>query len=115
MVAGIELGLPFIEQGEGCGGIADFVTEVVRDAAIGIDVQEILAQGLRKEPCGYGKIFVVGAGELAAVFLGFGERGGGCRDGVASGQTGPGPAERYAGIGGGCRSHSVGSGYFLSG
>ncbi len=89
LVAGVELVLPLIEQFERGGGVADFVAQVVGDAAVGIDVKEMLAQAARQEPAGNGEIFVVRAGETGAVLAGFGERGGGGRDGVVSGQAGP--------------------------
>src|SRR5579863_10196371 len=40
LIAGIEFGLPFVEQGEGCAGVSDFVAQIVGDAAIGVDVEE---------------------------------------------------------------------------
>ena len=70
LIAGIEFGLPFIEQGERRSGISHFVAEVVGDPAIGVDVEEILAEVLGEEPGGYGEVLVVRASELAAVFLG---------------------------------------------
>ena len=78
LVAGVEFGLPFIEQGQGGRGVADFVAQIVGDAAVGVDVEEILAQVFGQKPGGDGKILVVGAGQVAAVFVGFFERGSGC-------------------------------------
>ena len=62
LVAGIEFGLPFIEQGQSRGGVSYFVAQIVGDAAVGVDVQEILTEVLGKKPGGYRKIFVMGAG-----------------------------------------------------
>ena len=90
LVAGVEFGLPFVEQCQRRGGVADFVAEIVGDAAVGVDVEEILTQMFGQEPGGNGKVFVVRAGELAAVFVGLGERGGGGGDGVGRGEAGPG-------------------------
>ena len=70
VVASIELKLPLVEQRQGASGIADFVAKIVGDAAIGIDVQEILTKLLGEEPGGNGKVFVMRAGELGAVFVG---------------------------------------------
>ena len=77
-VAGVKFTLPLVEEFEGGGGVADFVAEVVGDAAVGVDVEEMLAQAAGKKPAGDGEILVVGAGEAGAVFAGFSERG---RDG----------------------------------
>src|SRR5580698_2909913 len=54
-VAGVEFGLPLIEERERGGGVADFVAEIVGNAAVGVDVNEVLAQAARKKPCGDGK------------------------------------------------------------
>ncbi len=78
VVTGVEFALPLVEQCERSGGVADFVAEIVGDAAVGVDVEEMLAQAARKKPAGDGEIFVVGAGEAGAVFASFGERGRGC-------------------------------------
>src|ERR1700691_1436793 len=94
-VAGIEFGLPFVEQRQRGRGVAYFVAQIVGDAAIGVDVEEILAEVFGEEPSGDGKIFVVGAGEAAAVFLGLFERRGRVRDCVFGGQRAP--AERRGG------------------
>ena len=88
-IAGVEFDFPFVEQGERRGGIADFVAEIVGNTAVGVEVEEILTEMLGKKPGGYRKIFIVRAGKLAAVFVGFGERGSGGRDGVGRGQAGP--------------------------
>ncbi len=61
-VTGIELRLPLIEQGERCRGIADFITEIVGDSAIGVNVQEVLTQLLGQKPGRDGEVFVMRAG-----------------------------------------------------
>ena len=71
-VAGVEFALPLVEQFERGGGVADFVAQIVGDAAVGVDVEEMLAQAAGKKPAGDGEVFVVGAGEAGAVFAGFG-------------------------------------------
>src|SRR5208282_4401925 len=109
-VAGVEFGLPLIEQGERGCGIADFVAEIVGDAAVGVDVEKMLAQAAGEKPGGYGEIFVVGAGQVGAVFAGFDERG--CRGGdrVGGGEAGGGRPHPGGGggggVGGGARRHS---------
>ena len=45
-VAGVELVLPLIEKREGSSRVADFVAEIVGDAAVGVDVEEMLAEAL---------------------------------------------------------------------
>ena len=72
VVAGVEFALPLIEEFERGGGVSDFVAEIVGDAAVGVDVEEMLAQAAGKEPAGDGEIFVMRAGEAGAVFTGFG-------------------------------------------
>ena len=88
-VAGIEFALPLVEKFEGCGGVADFVAEIVGDTAVGVDIEKMLAQALRKKPAGDREILVVRAGQAGAVFAGFGECGRRRRDGVGGGQAGP--------------------------
>jgi hypothetical protein len=51
-VTGVELALPLIQQRERGGGITDFVAEVVGDAAVGINIEKVLAQAPGKEPGG---------------------------------------------------------------
>ncbi len=70
VVAGIEVGFPFVEEEKRGLGVAGFVSEVVGDAAVGVNVVKMLAQALGKEPSGDGEIFVMGAGEALAVFVG---------------------------------------------
>src|SRR5579864_8877023 len=72
VVTGVELTLPLIQQCERGGGITDFVAEVVGDAAVGVDVEEMLAQPARKKPAGDGEILVVRAGQPGAVFASLG-------------------------------------------
>jgi hypothetical protein len=71
VVTGVKLELPLIEEGEGSGSVADFVAEIVGDAAIRVEVEEMLAEAAGEKPAGDGEIFVVGAGEASAVFLAF--------------------------------------------
>jgi hypothetical protein len=61
-ITGVEFGLPLIEEFEGCSGIADFVAEIVRNAAVSVNVEEMLAQVAWQEPRGDREVFVVGAG-----------------------------------------------------
>jgi hypothetical protein len=72
-VAGVEFALPLIEKFERGGCVADFVAEVVGDAAIGVNVEEMLSQVSRKKPAGDGEVFVVRAGEVGAVGASFSE------------------------------------------
>src|SRR5258708_25997573 len=52
LIAGVEFRLPFVEQEERCPAIAGFVSEVVGDAAVGVDVEEMLPQALGEKPGG---------------------------------------------------------------
>src|ERR1019366_4989711 len=89
VVAGIEFSLPLIEQGERCSRFSNFVAEVVGDAAIGVDVQEILTEFPGQKPGRHGKVFVMRAGELAAIFSRLLERWSGGRDSVCDGEAAP--------------------------
>ena len=60
-IAGVEFRLPLVEQRERGTRVSDFIAQVVGDAAVGVDVQEILAQFFRQEPGGDGEVFVVRA------------------------------------------------------
>ncbi len=82
--------------------MVDFVAQIIRDSAVGINTVEVLAQALRKEPGCDREIFVMCASEVAAVFLSFGLRRGAIGDGVALGQKVPG---RGAGFGSGAWGH----------
>jgi hypothetical protein len=42
VIAGIEFGLPFVKQLQRGCGIAYFVTQIVGDAAVGVDIEEVL-------------------------------------------------------------------------
>ena len=63
--------LPGGQQFERTGAIRNFVSEIVRPAAVGVDVVEMLVQFARKEPGHDAKILVVVRGEPARVALRF--------------------------------------------
>ena len=88
-VAGVEFALPLIEEFEGGGGVSDFVAEIVRDAAVGVDVEEMLAQAAGQEPASDGEVLVMRAREAGTVFTRSGESGCSCGNGVVRGQAGP--------------------------
>ena len=46
-ITGVELPSPEIKQGEGLGGVSDFVAEIVGDAAVSVDAMEVGAKTLR--------------------------------------------------------------------
>ena len=59
--------------------IADFVAEIVGDAAVCVNIEKMLPQAAGKEPTGDREIFVMRAGETCAVCRGPGrawDRGG---------------------------------------
>ena len=64
---------PRAEKLERTRGILDFVADVVRPAAVGVDIVKMLMQAAREEPGNDAKIFVVMCGEPARVALGFGD------------------------------------------
>ena len=86
VIAGVEFGFPFVEQEKRSLSVAGFVSEVVGDAAVGINVVEMLAQALGKKPGGDGEIFVMRAGEAFAVGVGVRLRGSLRGDGVFRGK-----------------------------
>ena len=106
-VTGVEFALPLVQQFERGGNVADFVAQVVGDAAVGVDVEEMLAQAAREEPASHGEVFVVRASQSGAVFAGFGGAGRGGGDSIGGGQAAP--AQRGVGrewrVGGGGQIH----------
>src|SRR4051812_30248408 len=66
-IAGVQLGLPFVEQLQRSFAIASLVTQVVRNSAIGVNIVKMLAQALWKQPRRYRKIFVMGACQPFAI------------------------------------------------
>ena len=69
VVAGVQLCFPPVEQFQRAPGIRYFVPEIVSPATVGINVVEMLMQGLGKKPGDHGEIFVVMRGEPARVLL----------------------------------------------
>ena len=49
--------------------IADFIAQVIRNPAIGIDIEEILPQPLGKKPARNREILVMGAGQTTTILL----------------------------------------------
>src|SRR5208283_1034215 len=88
-VAGLEFHLPFVEKSKRCARVSHFVSQIIGDTAIGVNVEKILAKFLGQKPGGYREIFVVRASELAAIFLRFFERRRDPRNRVRCGQTAP--------------------------
>src|SRR5713101_3592843 len=68
-IAGVELRFPLVEQDQRCLVITGFVSEIVGDAAVGIDVEEMLAQALGQKPRGNRKVFVMRAGQPLTIRL----------------------------------------------
>src|SRR6202035_466105 len=59
VVTSVELAFPLLKQFEGGSAVADFVAQIVGDAAVGVDIEKMLTKPARKEPACDGKIFVV--------------------------------------------------------
>src|SRR5579859_5066658 len=81
--------LPLVEEFKRRRSVADFIAKIVGDAAIGINIEEMLAQTARQKPRCYGKVFVVCAGETSAVLAGLFKRGRLGWNGVTRGQAAP--------------------------
>jgi len=94
-IAGVEFLAPLIEKGQRCGGGADFVAKIVRNAAVGVDGVEVRAQGLGEKPGGDVEVFVVGFGEVPTPGLGFFERRWGGRDAIGFGERSPALGEEF--------------------
>jgi hypothetical protein len=86
LVASVEFLAPEVEEGERGFGVADFVSQIIRHAAVGVDRVEVRTEALGEKPGGYVEIFIVGFGEAAAPGAGFFEGGRMVGDAVAGGQ-----------------------------
>src|SRR4029077_4757536 len=89
VVTGIEFALPLVEKFERCGSVSNFVTEIVRDPAIGVHVEKMLAQAAGKKQTGYRKVLVMRPSQPSAVGSSFIKRRRGSRNGVGGGQARP--------------------------
>ena len=89
LITRIELRFPLIEQLQRCLRIADLVSQIVGDTAVGVDIEEMLTQSCRQKPAGYREIFVVRAGQTFTVLLCFSQRWRRIRNGVFRRQSGP--------------------------
>ncbi len=109
LIAGVEVGLPLVEQFQRDSRVAHFIAEVVGNAAVSVDVEEVLAQAAGKKPAGDGEIFVMSAGQAGAVGAGFVERGGSRGNGVGGGKAAPAECGggRYVRVGCGYGRHSM--------
>ena len=88
-VAGVELAAPEIEQRKGLLGVAHFVTQIVGDAAIGVDGMKMRAQIPGQKPRGDVEVFIVRLGQLLAPGLSLFKRGRDVRNAIIGGQSGP--------------------------
>src|SRR6185437_7064494 len=88
-IAGIQLLFPLVEKFERDSGISDFITQIVRNAAIGINIAKVLPQALWQKPGGDREIFVVRPRQFAAVFLCFRKTRSAFRDSVFRRQLAP--------------------------
>jgi hypothetical protein len=69
-IAGLQLLFPGCEEFEGAEGSGQLVAQVVRPAAIGVQVAKMLSQAAREQPAGHVEIFIVMGGQPAGVTLG---------------------------------------------
>src|SRR5215467_202075 len=67
VVACNQFPFPLIEQPQRERRISDFVTQVVRDAAVRVDVREMLTQALGQEPGDYREILIMSGGQPLAI------------------------------------------------
>ena len=65
---------PPVQEFQRSFGSLDFIPQIIRPAAEGIDAVEVLMKLFGKQPGDDGEVFVVDFGELGAVGLGLGER-----------------------------------------
>ena len=63
---------PCIEQLESTLAVGNFVAQIIRPAAIGVEIVEMLVQPLREQPRNHVEILVVMRREPACVTLGLG-------------------------------------------
>jgi hypothetical protein len=66
-VATVEFLLPEVDECKRHLCIANLVAEIVGDAAVGVDAEEVLMEALGQEPGGNRKIFVMTSGKALAV------------------------------------------------
>ena len=110
LVAGVQFPAPQIEKRQSRGVVADFVAQIVGDAAVGVDGMKVRPQRLGQEPRGDVEVFVVRLGQVAAVGAGFFERGRNIGNAIARRQRSPAAGEEFIGrrlgwlvvIGAGC-------------
>ena len=95
-VTGVQLGFPLIEQSQRSCRITDLIAQIIRDPAVGVDVEEMLTKLLRQETGNDGEIFVMPAGQPTAVLPSFQFRRRLLRNSIFRRQTGP-PRRRRGG------------------
>ena len=66
-VHGVQFAAPPVEQAQALGRVADLVAQIVRPAAVGVHVVEILVQPLGQQEADHVKILVVMGGQPARV------------------------------------------------
>ena len=89
VVAGVEFGAPEIEEGEGGLGVADFIPQIIRHAAVSVDGVEVGPKALGQEPGSDVEIFIMGFREAAAPGTRFFEGGGLVGNAVIGRKSGP--------------------------
>jgi hypothetical protein len=71
-IAETQLVFPRIEQFKSTLAVGNFIAQVVRPSAVGVEIVKMLVQSLREQPRDHVEILVVMRGEPARVALGFG-------------------------------------------
>src|SRR5579872_506071 len=85
----VQFKLPLVEERERRRSVADLIAKIVGDAAVRINIEEMLAQAARQKPRSDGKVLVMGAGQTGAILAGLFERRGLGWNGVTPGQAAP--------------------------
>src|SRR2546422_3204153 len=88
-IAGLEFGFPLVQQAQRRARIADLVTQIVRNAAVGVNIEKMLTEAFRQKPSGHEEIFVMGAGQAAAVLPSFSLRSRPLGNRIFRGKTAP--------------------------
>src|SRR5262249_23510177 len=76
LVTGVQLTFPLIEQVQRCFPISYFIAQIVGDATVGINIEEMLSQAHRQKPGRNRKVLIMCARQTPAVFLRFSFGGG---------------------------------------
>ena len=95
-VAGIEFATPQIEQRQRLRGVANFVAQIVGDAAVGVDGMKVRTQRLGQKPRGDVEILVVRLGQPLAPGARFFERRRNIGNAITGRKRSPAASDQFA-------------------